>query len=151
MNSLPYVISVLFLSCTFAGIDVSSSFLEEAKTNILKHVPGMNSSQIVLVEADYLEGLKSVRQTFKDRTLCILWLGSSVGNLSSNFSYSVLFTFLWAQLFYFTDSEAVEFFKKVEESAGDQIQILLCAGERKDMFLSLCQLIFLPFYSASSV
>ena len=70
-------------SCRFAGIDVSATFLEEAKSNLLRAVRGLNSAQVTMVEAEYIAGLRAVRRKFPTEMLCILWLGSSVGNLSS--------------------------------------------------------------------
>eukprot|EP00271_Cylindrocystis_brebissonii_P023482 TRINITY_DN9768_c0_g1_i1.p1 TRINITY_DN9768_c0_g1~~TRINITY_DN9768_c0_g1_i1.p1 ORF type:complete len:709 (-),score=96.75 TRINITY_DN9768_c0_g1_i1:541-2667(-) len=99
-------------SCRFAGIDVSASFLEEARVNLLKQVPGMKSAQITMVEAEYIDGLYEVRRKFPTENLCILWLGSSVGNLEAK--------------------EAVKFFKEVYNAAGSKIQVLLCTDLWKD-------------------
>eukprot|EP00850_Spirogloea_muscicola_P023678 SM000377S13799 [mRNA] locus=s377:32580:36264:+ [translate_table: standard] len=93
--------------CHFAGIDVSASFLEEAKLNLMKAVPGLTADSITLVQADYMEGLRKVRALFPMDTLCILWLGSSVGNLAAN--------------------EAIEFFKDAHAAGGSNMQVLLCA------------------------
>eukprot|EP00897_Mesotaenium_endlicherianum_P009271 jgi/Mesen1/8372/ME000468S07806 len=68
--------------CRFAGIDVSASFLEEARANLLRHVAGLRERDVATVQADYIEGLREVRRRYADEMLCILWLGSSVGNLS---------------------------------------------------------------------
>lgn len=99
-------------SCRFAGIDVSSSFLAEARTNILKQVPGMKTAQVTMVEAEYIQGLEEVRKIFPSENLCVLWLGSSVGNLSNE--------------------EAVKFFEDVDAAAGPNMQMLLCTDMWKD-------------------
>lgn len=98
--------------CRFAGIDVSESFLEEARSNLMRHVAGLQESQIELVQAEYIEGLREVRRRFPDEMLCILWLGSSVGNL--------------------IEEEAVHFFKEVDVASGPKCQMLLCTDMWKD-------------------
>lgn len=49
----------------------------------MRQVPGLRSAQITMVEAHYIPGLHRVRAKYADEMLCVIWLGSSVGNLSS--------------------------------------------------------------------
>jgi hypothetical protein len=89
--------------CKFAGIDVSASFLEEAKENLMGFVPDLRAEDIDLVEAEYIAGLQKVRQLHPTENLCILWLGSSVGNL--------------------TNDGAAQFFKDMLAAAGQKSQV----------------------------
>jgi uncharacterized SAM-dependent methyltransferase len=97
-----------FLRCRYAGIDVSGQFLEEAYNNLIHKVDGLRHEDLDMVQADYMEGLKIVRERYPDENLCILWLGSSVGNLSR--------------------SAAVQFFCDVVGAVGTHCQVFLCAG-----------------------
>ncbi|GJP45889.1 hypothetical protein CLOM_g5228 [Closterium sp. NIES-68] len=98
--------------CRFAGIDVSEAFLLEARRNILAAVPRMAAGDVELVQAEYLDGLRAVRRQHPDATLCVLWLGSSVGNL--------------------TDDDIVQFFTTLHRIGGANMQLLLCTDLWKD-------------------
>lgn len=92
--------------CKFAGIDVSSSFLAEARQNL--EAQGIAPDSIEMVEGEYMQGLKQVRAMHPNANLCIMWLGSSVGN--------------------FSDEGAVQFFRDISTAVGMRCQIFLCAG-----------------------
>lgn len=96
----------------FLGIDVSMEALYMARTNVMKQCPQLSSKNIEMVCADYLEGLKQARARHPTAMLCVLWLGSSVGNLKPH--------------------EAVGFFQSVQESSGPNTQIFLCTDLWKD-------------------
>ncbi len=98
-----------FLRCQYAGIDVSGPFLEEAYKNLMQSVDGLQHDDMDMVQADYMEGLKIVREHYPHENVCILWLGSSVGNLSA--------------------SAAVQFFCDAVAAVGTHCQILLCTGK----------------------
>ncbi|CAI5490071.1 unnamed protein product [Closterium sp. Naga37s-1] len=98
--------------CRFAGIDVSEAFLLEARRNILAAVPRMTAGDVELVQEEYLDGLRSVRRRHPDATLCVLWLGSSVGNIP--------------------DEDIVEFFTTLHRIGGSNMQLLLCTDLWKD-------------------
>jgi uncharacterized SAM-dependent methyltransferase len=98
--------------CRYAGIDVSGPFLEEAYKNLIQNVDGLQHEDMDMVQADYMEGLKIVREHYPNENVCILWLGSSVGNLSA--------------------SAAVQFFHDAVAAVGTHCQILLCADMWKD-------------------
>ncbi len=76
--------TIFFLRCRYAGIDVSGPFLEEAYKNLMQYVDGLQHEDMDMVQADYMEGLKIVREHYPHENVCILWLGSSVGNLSAS-------------------------------------------------------------------
>ncbi|CAI5463414.1 unnamed protein product [Closterium sp. Yama58-4] len=98
--------------CRFAGIDVSEAFLLEARRNILAAVPRMTAADVELVQKEYLDGLRAVRRQHPDATLCVLWLGSSVGNIP--------------------DEDIVEFFTTLHRIGGSNMQLLLCTDLWKD-------------------
>ncbi|KAG0553605.1 hypothetical protein KC19_12G024700 [Ceratodon purpureus] len=96
--------------CRYVGIDVSSSFLQEARSNLVEE--GIDPECIEMVEGEYMQGLKEVRAMHPDENLCIMWLGSSVGN--------------------FTDEGAIQFFRDIHSAVGTRCQIFLCADMWKD-------------------
>ncbi|KAH8933037.1 hypothetical protein BDL97_18G010500 [Sphagnum fallax] len=98
--------------CRYVGIDVSGPFLEEAYKNLMQNVDGLQHEDMDMVQADYMEGLKIVREHYPHENVCILWLGSRVGNLSA--------------------SAAVQFFRDAVAAVGTHCQILLCADMWKD-------------------
>lgn len=107
--------------CRFVGIDVSSSFLEEAACNLMLQVEGQLS--VDMVEGDYLDGLRQVREKYPDDPLCLLWLGSSVGNLRA--------------------AEAISFFKDVVNAVDYRCRIFVAAGRSPIYALSVsCPLKF---------
>jgi hypothetical protein len=75
----------------------------------MQNVDGLQHEDMDMVQADYMEGLKIVRGHYPHENVCILWLGSSVGNLSA--------------------SAAVQFFRDAVAAVGTHCQILLCAGK----------------------
>jgi hypothetical protein len=74
----------------------------------MQNVDGLQHEDMDMVQADYMEGLKIVQEHYPHENVCILWLGSSVGNLSA--------------------SAAVQFFGDAVAAVGTHCQILLCAG-----------------------
>lgn len=94
--------------CKYVGIDVSASFLQEARANVLQEVRGVSPECLEFVEADYMQGLKKVRALHPNDNLCICWLGSTVGNL--------------------VKQDAIQFFRDVHAAVGHRCQIFLCAG-----------------------
>jgi dimethylhistidine N-methyltransferase len=96
----------------FLGIDVSSGALAQAKKNLQKHCPSVPEHNMEFVAAEYQPGLLEARRRHPAAKLCILWLGSSVGN--------------------FTDQEAVQFLEELRLAAGSNITLLLCADLWKD-------------------
>lgn len=108
------VCTVVCSRCKFVGIDVSASFLQEARTNLLREVEGLKPESVEVIQADYMEGLKKVRKLYPDESLCIMWLGSSVGNLSND--------------------AATQFFRDITVAVGTHCQIFLCAGNTQPYF-----------------
>lgn len=96
--------------CKFVGIDVSASFLTEARANLVEQ--GIVPESIDMVEDEYIQGLKRVRAMHPTANLCIMWLGSSVGN--------------------FNDAGAIQFFRDISSAVGTRCQIFLCADMWKD-------------------
>ncbi|KAH8933035.1 hypothetical protein BDL97_18G010300 [Sphagnum fallax] len=82
--------------CRYAGIDMSGPFLEEAYKNLMQNVDGLQHEDMDMVQADYIEGLKIVREYYPHENVCILGLGSSVGNLllQLQFNFSVMLLLL---------------------------------------------------------
>lgn len=64
----------------FAGVDVSAEALVQLGRTLRAALPGLPPP--LLVEAEYAPGLRAVRRTHPAAPLCLLWLGSSVGNFS---------------------------------------------------------------------
>ncbi|CAM6124876.1 unnamed protein product [Calypogeia fissa] len=91
--------------CRFVGIDVSSSFLDEAACNLMLQVEGQLS--VDMVQGDYMGGLREVRKKYPNDSLCLLWLGSSVGNLRAD--------------------EAISFFKDVLSAVDYRCRIFVAA------------------------
>ena len=96
----------------FTGIDVSGGALDQAKRNLLRLCPEVPASSLEFIEAEYLPGLTTARQRHPSATLCILWLGSSVGN--------------------FAPPEAAVFLADMRRVAGDRASLLLCTDLWKD-------------------
>ncbi|EFJ28475.1 hypothetical protein SELMODRAFT_441187 [Selaginella moellendorffii] len=94
--------------CHYVGIDVSRAALDEAETSMEKS----DDLELELVHADYLEGLEMVRKKYPDRLICILWLGSSIGNLSQ--------------------SESGDFVGRMLKIVGFRCQFFLCVDLWKD-------------------
>lgn len=110
MGVTQLLIVVIWVSCRcrYVGIDVSSPFLQEARCNLVDE--GIDPGCIEMVEGEYMQGLKKVRAMHPDENLCIMWLGSSVGN--------------------FTDEGAIQFFRDIYSAVGTRCQIFLCAGNQ---------------------
>ncbi|KAH8933040.1 hypothetical protein BDL97_18G010800 [Sphagnum fallax] len=51
---------------------------------ILSAIQAYHGRYMDMVQADYMEGLKIVREHYPNENVCILWLGSSVDNLSAS-------------------------------------------------------------------
>ena len=95
-------------SCRYVGIDISEVALNEARRNLTDLLPGLKPNAIELIQADFFKGLQQVKRSHPLETLCITWLGSSVGILSKE--------------------DAVEFFKNVISTVGSTCQLLICMG-----------------------
>ncbi|KAH9306444.1 hypothetical protein KI387_010848 [Taxus chinensis] len=95
--------------CRYVGIDISESALVEARRNLTDLVGGLEPSAIEFVHADFIKGLQQVKRCYPEQQFCIVWLGSSVGNL--------------------TKENAVEFFKDVLKAAGSTSQLLVSMGK----------------------
>ncbi|CAM6039911.1 unnamed protein product [Sphagnum compactum] len=78
----------------------------------MQNVDGLQHEDMDMVQADYMEGLKIVREHYPHENVSILWLGSSVGNLSA--------------------SAVVQFFRDAVAAVDTHCQILLCADMWKD-------------------
>ncbi|KAI5060176.1 hypothetical protein GOP47_0025114 [Adiantum capillus-veneris] len=98
--------------CHYVGIDVSQSFLKQAHTNLLGNVHGLKPSSLHFIQADYMEGLTQARQAFPNKLFCVMWLGSSIGNLVAE--------------------DAVSFLKKTLSIVGPNCLLFLCADQWKD-------------------
>ena len=96
----------------FVGLDCSSEALAQLQRNLRRLLPELPANGMDLVEAEYVAGLEWVRQRHPDATLCLLWLGSSVGN--------------------FSHGEAVELLTAVQRAVGGNMQLLLCTDLWKD-------------------
>ncbi|KAJ7111124.1 hypothetical protein O6H91_Y569900 [Diphasiastrum complanatum] len=99
-------------SCRFVGIDVSKSALEKAAVYLEKELKAPKAHEMKFIQAEYMQGLKEVRRLCPENMLCILWLGSSIGNLSQ--------------------TEAISFLKDVTSAVGYRCQLFLCTDMWKD-------------------
>lgn len=98
--------------CQYVGIDVSGSALKQAHKNLLEHVQGLSPSNLHFIEDEYMDALKQLRQRFPHKFFCIMWIGSSVGNLA--------------------DDDAVSFMEEVLRTVGPMCQFFLCTDLWKD-------------------
>ena len=96
----------------FVGIDVSGRALAQAESNLRRLCPEVGGAQLEMVEAEYLAGVAEARRRHPDAALCMLWLGSSVGN--------------------FAPPAAVAFLRDLRASAGANSSLLLCTDLWKD-------------------
>ena len=96
----------------FLGIDVSGGALQQATRNLQTLCPDLPAAALDFCEAEYLPGLAEARRRNPAATLCILWLGSSVGN--------------------FTPDEAAAFLADMRRAVGDRSALLLCTDLWKD-------------------
>ncbi|KAL4447235.1 hypothetical protein ABPG77_007268 [Micractinium sp. CCAP 211/92] len=96
----------------FVGVDVSAEALRQTARNLARLLPELPPEQVELVEGEYLQGIRRVRQRHPDAFLTVLWLGSSVGN--------------------FSPAEAVPFLTELRDAAGEHSQLLLGADRWKD-------------------
>lgn len=99
-------------SVHFVGIDVSGGALLQAEKNLQKFCPEIPAAHLEFIEAEYFSGLNEAHRRHPNATLCMLWLGSSVGN--------------------FTFAEAAEFLAKLKTAAGEDSVLLLCTDLWKD-------------------
>ncbi|KAK9789403.1 hypothetical protein WJX73_006308 [Symbiochloris irregularis] len=98
--------------CFFEGIDCSAEFLHSARRNLLDTCPGLLQGNLGTICALYLDGLKEARRRHPGKVLCVLWLGSSVGNLDSE--------------------QTMSFFRSVLSIGGSDTQLFVCADLWKD-------------------
>lgn len=96
----------------FVGIDVSGGALRQAERNLQTLCPAVPHSHLEFIEAEYFNGLLEVQRRHPGALLCMLWLGSSVGN--------------------FTFPEAAAFLRQLNENAGGRAALLLCTDLWKD-------------------
>jgi dimethylhistidine N-methyltransferase len=96
----------------FVGIDVSGGALVQAERNLHRYCPEIPACNLEFIEAEYFSGLNEAHRRHPDATLCMLWLGSSVGN--------------------FTFPEAADFLVKLKVAAGEDSVLLLCTDLWKD-------------------
>ena len=96
----------------FVGIDVSGGALRQAERNLKTLCPLIPAANFEFIEAEYFPGLLEVQKRHPDALLCMLWLGSSVGN--------------------FTFPEAAVFLRQLNENAGGRSSLLLCTDLWKD-------------------
>ncbi|KAL2621691.1 hypothetical protein R1flu_001896 [Riccia fluitans] len=90
--------------CKFAGIDVSTSFVDEARCNLMLSVQG--HLMVDLMPADNMEGLRQIRAKYPNVSICIVWLGSSVGNYSQE--------------------DAIKFFQQTLDAVKTRCRLFLC-------------------------
>lgn len=96
----------------FVGIDVSGGALRQAERNLQTLCPHIPPANLEFIEAEYFPGLVEVQKRHPGALLCMLWLGSSVGN--------------------FTFPEAAAFLRQLNENAGGGAALLLCTDLWKD-------------------
>lgn len=65
---------------TFAAVDISAGALEFAGRE-LRDLLGHQQLEVVPICADYMEGVRLVRERFPDTPVVVLWLGGSIGNM----------------------------------------------------------------------
>jgi dimethylhistidine N-methyltransferase len=93
-------------SVHFVGIDVSGGALIQAERNLQNFCPEIPTANLEFIEAEYFSGLTEAHKRHPDKCMCMLWLGSSVGN--------------------FTFPEAADFLAKLKIAAGEDSVLLLC-------------------------
>jgi dimethylhistidine N-methyltransferase len=91
----------------FTPIDISKSALEESSQDLLKHHPSL---EILAVAGEYQDGIEALKEENSGPEL-ILWLGSSIGNL--------------------TRSEARDFLHGIRDSMSDGDRLLVGIDLRK--------------------
>ena len=96
----------------FVGIDVSGGALQQARLNLQTLCPDIPPENLEFIEAEYYEGLREAHRRHPTAPLCMLWLGSSVGN--------------------FTMDEAAVALREFKEAAGEDSVLLLCTDLWKD-------------------
>jgi L-histidine N-alpha-methyltransferase len=74
----------------FLGIDVSEGALAQARRNLARLCPQLPAANLEFLAAEYLPGLAEARARHPDAMLCMLWLGSSVGNFAPPAAAAVL-------------------------------------------------------------
>ena len=95
------------LSCPLAA-----EALSQCRANLQRHSPRLSPDSLELIEAEYLAGVAEVRRRHPTATLCLLWLGSSVGNFAQDAAASLL--------------------HDLAAAAGGSMQLLLCTDLWKD-------------------
>lgn len=96
----------------FCGIDVSAEALRQTRRTLAARCPRLDPGALELVEADYLEGVRAVRAGHPEAALCLLWLGSSIGN--------------------FNERDAAGFLAALAAAAGPSARVLLGTDLWKD-------------------
>jgi uncharacterized SAM-dependent methyltransferase len=100
-------------SVHYCGIDVSAEALRQTEQSLQRLCPKLPVANIQLIEAEYLSGVEAAKKLYPDLELCVLWLGSSVGN--------------------FAEADAAAFLKKLVSVAGKDMQLWLCTDMWKDV------------------
>lgn len=105
-------------SVQYIGIDVSQGALDQALQNMRTYCPDVAEDNFGYICAEYVKGLRLARSRHPHASLCILWLGSSIGN--------------------FTFNEAKAFLQEIRCIAGDNSAIILCCDlwKRRDILES---------------
>jgi dimethylhistidine N-methyltransferase len=96
----------------FIAVDVSGEALRQAKESLKKKCGCIPEENITMIEDEYLNGLVTAQDYVGDDPLCVLWLGSSVGN--------------------FTREQAVDFFISMRQVLNDDAMVLLGTDLWKD-------------------
>ncbi len=75
---------------------MSGPFLEEAYKNLMQNVDGLQHEDMDLVQADYMEGLKIVREHYPHENVCICGLVAvwAISLLQLQFNFSVMLLLL---------------------------------------------------------
>ena len=96
----------------FIAVDVSREALRQAKESLKKRCGCIPEENITMIEDEYLNGLVKAQEYVGNAPLCVLWLGSSVGN--------------------FTREQAVDFFISMRHVLNDDAMVLLGTDLWKD-------------------
>ena len=74
----------------YIAIDVSGEALRQAQACLRDICGGLPEENIHLIEAEYMHGLCEAQRMVGDAPLCVLWLGSSIGNFTREESIEFL-------------------------------------------------------------
>lgn len=97
---------------TFCALDVSAEALRQTRDSFATLCPESSGLKLELVQAEYVRGVEMIRERFPGVPLCLLWLGSSIGN--------------------FPGRQAINIMGSLLEAAGHSSQMLLGTDLWKD-------------------